>query len=406
MNRLEMAEEIAKRVPMLAQRDKDEWKRAEQLRKKFVSDYPAIKISRLAPDEYVIGKGANNRSFCYRLEREMDILGNILGATAFKFGVYFGHTKSDPVDRYRFASHWGSNHNEAFVAVKQAIVDLLAAADQNDFGSIAQNKLSPMFKGKILFLYHPKQYASIYSWPYLKYFFTALDLDDNFECEADMQRALMRYRAKWPKLRNQHPVLYQCFLYDVFGNPKYSTSSGHAAPSIPLLKTAVEGAQFIGQMPAMPAARVAKHAGHGKINHEARQKNSKRTGDRGELVVLALEKQRLIQAGKTKLAKQIDHIAQRDDNAGFDILSFDDDGTERPIEVKATSAPDLRNGFYITAKELEKSGKLPNYRLYIVFSAMSKSPRILTIKQPAFNGVDFLPRPVAYHVTLSTKITI
>jgi hypothetical protein len=200
-------------------------------------------------------------------------------------------------------------------------------------------------------------------------------------------------------------VLYQRFLYDVFGNPKYSTSSGHAAPSIPLLNTAVEGAQFIGKMPAMPPAAAAKPAGHGKTNHEDRQKNSKRTGDRGELVVLALEKQRLIQAGKTKLAKQIDHIAQRDDNTGFDILSFDDDGTERPIEVKATTGKNLDRGFYLTHNELEKAGALPNYHLYIVFSAMSKQPRILPLKHPALNGADFMLRPVAFHVTLSTHKT-
>ena len=83
MNRLAMAEEIVQRVPVLAQLDKDELNSAEQPRRQFVADFPLETIARLALDDYVIGKGAGNWSFCYRLERDMDSLGRILGATAF-----------------------------------------------------------------------------------------------------------------------------------------------------------------------------------------------------------------------------------------------------------------------------------------------------------------------------------
>lgn len=93
MNRLDMSQEIAKRVPLLSKRDKDEWKNAEKIRREFVFDYPVSQIRSMTLDEYVIGKGRNNRSFCYRLEREMDSLGRILGATASKFGIYYGRTK-------------------------------------------------------------------------------------------------------------------------------------------------------------------------------------------------------------------------------------------------------------------------------------------------------------------------
>jgi hypothetical protein len=258
-----------------------------------------------------------------------------------------------------------------------------------------------MLKGKILFLYHPDQFAPIYAWPHLEHFISELDLDGAFECEADMQRALMDYRATWPELKAQPPALYMRLLYDMFGPPAAPTTSGSAAPSIPMLKTAVDGAQFISQLPAMPpAAAPTGPVGHGKTNHETRQKNSKRTGDRGELIVLALEKQRLIQAGKLKLAENVDHVADRDDGLGYDILSFDDDGTERPIEVKATTASNLQNGFYISATELEKSAELLNYHLYLVFSALSKSPRVFTMKQPNLKGLGFDLEPLNYRVTV------
>jgi hypothetical protein len=44
MNRLDMEEEIAERVPALALRYKDKWKNAEKLRSKFVADYSIPKI--------------------------------------------------------------------------------------------------------------------------------------------------------------------------------------------------------------------------------------------------------------------------------------------------------------------------------------------------------------------------
>jgi hypothetical protein len=201
-----------------------------------------------------------------------------------------------------------------------------------------------------------------------------LDLEGSFACEAEMQRALLDYRATWPEFKTQPVALYMRLLYDIFGPRDAPATPGAAAINIPVLNTAIDGAQFIGEMPVSPPATKKQPAGPGKTDYEARQKNSKRTGDRGKLIVLALEKQRLIRAGKLKLAERVDHIADRDDGLGYDILSFDDDGTERTIEIKATTGPNLQNVFYISANELEKSAELPNYHLHIVFSALSKAP--------------------------------
>jgi hypothetical protein len=88
------------------------------------------------------------------------------------------------------------------------------------------------------------------------------------------------------------------------------------------------------------------------------------------------------------------------DGAGFDILSYEENGMKRRIEVKATSGECLDGGFYISSNELEKAAALENYYLYLVFSAMSKKPRVLPLKHPALNGNSFVLRPVTYHVTL------
>src|SRR5712691_4332866 len=208
MNRLAMGEEIAVRVPTLAKGYKEEWKHLESLRRGFVADYPIRKIPTLMLDEYVIGKGGDNRSFCYRLEREMDALGRILGATSFKFGVYYGRTKRDPSERYRFASHWGSSLEEAFTSVKRAIVDLLQAVKKGESQAIDSTRLSRMFKGKLLFLYYPEEFAPIYSRDHLEHFVAALDLSEPLNSGAEMQRALMDYRTTWPQLQRQPAALY------------------------------------------------------------------------------------------------------------------------------------------------------------------------------------------------------
>jgi hypothetical protein len=403
VNRLDMAGEIAKRVPMLAKRDEDEWLEAEKLRKAFVADYPLQRISNLALDEYLIGKGSGNRSFCYRLEREMDTLGKIVGATAFKFGVYFGRTKSDATDKYRFATRWGSNPNEALTAVKQAIVQLLQAAAVGDSDAIAKNRLSPMLKGKILFVYYPEKFAPIYSGEHLEHFIASLDLRGSFQCGADMQRALMDYRATWPELLAQPPALYMRLLYDIFNYPSKGDASGAGLPQAPLLDEAINGAQFITEMPTLPVAPDLKAKLPAKIDYEKQARGFKRIGDRGEALVVALERARLIQAGKPELAARLKHVSQEEDSAGYDILSFDEDGSHRPIEVKATTGKNLDRGFYISHNEVEQAKALPNYHIYFVFSAMTKQPRILRCNTPAFNGVDFLLRPVAYHVTLSAQ---
>ena len=401
MNRLDMAEEITERVPSLSEYYKEDWKAAERVRKEFVSDYPLSKIRSLSLDEYVIGKGSDNRSFCYRLEREMDILGRILGATAFKFGIYFGRTKTNAADKYRFSSIWGSNKKEVFTAIKNAIFNLLQDVDKGDMSAVAKNRLSPMFKGKILHIYRPDQFAPIYSEKHLEYFIANLNISGSFQSGAEMQRALMDYRKMWSELKEQPIPLYMRMLYDIFGHPANNNSGKGGTVKLPLLDDAVRGAEFIEHMPAISHKTTPLPSDIGATNHEKRQKQLKRIGDRGEAIVLALEKNRLIQSGKFKLARRIDPVSQQSDSIGYDILSFDEDGSERYIEVKSTASNNLDRGFYISSNELEKAKALGNYYIYFVFSAMSNKPKVLPMKHPALDGKDFILRPITYQVTVN-----
>jgi hypothetical protein len=259
-----------------------------------------------------------------------------------------------------------------------------------------------MFKGKLLFLYHPDDFAPIYSKEHLQHFVAQLNIGGAYRYGPDFQRALMEYRSTWPLLVAESAALYMRFLYDLFGYPPSESVATGAQPDPPLLNDAVGGAKFIESMPPPSEKAAVSKTKKGKSDHEKTQRNNKRIGDRGETIVLALEEDRLTHAGRADLVRRLDHVADHYDGAGFDILSFDDDGAERPIEVKSTTS-NLDPGFYLTANELEKSKELANYHFYFVFSAMSKNPRIFRLKEPKLEGPDFSMRPVTFHVTRTIK---
>lgn len=75
-------------------------------------------------------------------------------------------------------------------------------------------------------------------------------------------------------------------------------------------------------------------------------------GRAGEERVLAHERASLLAAGRTDLAERIRWVSHVDgDGAGYDILSFDIDGSDRLIEVKTTNGWE-RTPFHISRNEL------------------------------------------------------
>ena len=66
----------------------------EALRRQFVSDFNVQKFMKMEKEEYVIGLQKEN-TFCYRIEQELAPLGNMIGANASKFGLYYGKSGND-----------------------------------------------------------------------------------------------------------------------------------------------------------------------------------------------------------------------------------------------------------------------------------------------------------------------
>jgi hypothetical protein len=95
------------------------------------------------------------------------------------------------------------------------------------------------------------------------------------------------------------------------------------------------------------------------------EKENKRVGDLGELLVLQYEQKKLKLLG---IKKKPNHISKtQGDGLGYDILSYDETGHEIYIEVK-TTVSNFDTPFYITHHELERSiqdsAKFVLYRLF------------------------------------------
>jgi hypothetical protein len=115
-----------------------------------------------------------------------------------------------------------------------------------------------------------------------------------------------------------------------------------------------------------------------KVNYLQREQQNTKSGQLGEQLVISFEKNRLIQDGKESLADKIEWVSKYHDGAGFDILSKNDNGSDRYIEVKSTKLS-KQTPIFFSNNEFEFANKNgTNYYLYRVFNLID-NPRFFTI---------------------------
>lgn len=101
------------------------------------------------------------------------------------------------------------------------------------------------------------------------------------------------------------------------------------------------------------------------IEREARNASLGRAGE--ELIVLS-ERKRLASVGRSRLADRVEHVAvTQGDGLGYDVRSFNEDGSSRLIEVKTTRGG-IEVPFFVTRNELRVSRlEGETYHLFRVF---------------------------------------
>lgn len=139
-------------------------------------------------------------------------------------------------------------------------------------------------------------------------------------------------------------------------------------------------------VPALSEAREARPEGLArlvrKFDPAARDERNRLLGRLGEQHVLHHEIARLISGERMDLAKKVEWTSDvHGDGAGYDIKSFDLDGSDRLIEVKATKGGPTTD-FFLTRNEREVSMERQEaWRLYRLHTAFTE-PRLFVLRPP------------------------
>ena len=390
------------------------YRKLERLRNDFVKLFPLSRIATLTFEEYVEGKKINGKlninSFCYWVEWTTIELGKMQGARADKFGLYCDKKTQE----YKFLKEF-ANANSALSSLKTKISNLIQFARSASLEDIKNVKLSPMFKGKILFLYYPDRFINIFSEGHADYFIdniglssggSSIDLIDKRELifAFKMEDSIMKEWKMWEFLD---------FLYTQFGWPPKKESTPTVLrdyidfkedyPNLrdirpEFINLEIDSSKGLSKKERKKALSITKI-----VDFEKENKKNKRLGEHGESVVLNAERDSLREMDKAGLADRIRQISKENISAGYDILSFEEDGRNKYIEVKSTNnSPSSQANFLITINECEKAKELKNYYIYIVFNVKSKNPKIWRLRDPfSFQDKGLTLTPISFRVEIS-----
>jgi hypothetical protein len=119
-----------------------------------------------------------------------------------------------------------------------------------------------------------------------------------------------------------------------------------------------------------------------KYDVAERDARNRALGRAGEERVLTHERASLLAAGRTDLAERIRWVSHVDgDGAGYDIRSFDANGSDRLIEVKTTNGWE-RTPFHVTRNELAVAeAHRDDWRLVRLWN-FAREPRAFELQPP------------------------
>lgn len=315
---------------------------AEQVRGAFLDAFPLAKLPQLRLDQYVIG--TQRPTFCAFVEAKTRAWANIQGATASKFGIYYGRTKKDAQLRYRYQGRLGMSEHEAYRSVKRYLLQLVALGQARTlhFPAIDAIPLSQMFKAKILSLYFPKRFLNVCSGDHLRLLAKQLHLPDGLPL-SEYQHRLLQVRATHSLSAEWKNPKFMAYLYQTYIHSGVLPTPGIRRPR---------------KKPSRPT------------NFDEIQAERSRIGKLAEAYALAYEQERLRGADLAHLVPRIQDRTQYAGD-GYDFLSFSTATQSRYIEVKsiARERGSTTSRFFLSANEFEVSrtpGMNAHYYFYLV----------------------------------------
>ena len=208
----------------------------ENKRKNFIRHFNREYLESMTIDQYVIG-GGDKENFCYRIEFEQVEMGDIRGSLA---GVkrYWVWRDKDTGD-YATLPRFKGNAQEAFLAIRGEICHLLDAGEVDDYETIGKCPVSNLFKYKILAMYYPNKFLSIYSLDHLTHYCNMAGiLPVEGDDELTLQRKLLQWKEAHDEVRDLSLLEYAYWLYsdEGFGRPPKEKAMTQSRPMLSKLR--------------------------------------------------------------------------------------------------------------------------------------------------------------------------
>jgi hypothetical protein len=207
-----------------------------------------------------------------------------------------------------------------------------------------------------------------------------------------------------PTIRGYRPrPNFQNALID--GVDRYLAAKGEPSfvSAVPLLAAVAESpALWVGPAPDTtlvendPPARMRQLIR--KFDPAERDARNRNLGKRGEELVYLHEQLKLRTADRDDLARKVEWTSEvKGDGAGYDIRSFEPNGSERLIEVKTTNGP-AKTPFFLSENERAFSDERADaFRLLRLYAFIEK-PCAFELRPPLSERLAL--NPVSYRATL------
>jgi hypothetical protein len=191
------------------------------------------------------------------------------------------------------------------------------------------------------------------------------------------------YIAGYKPRSNYQQLLYEVVSDRLVASPQLLNVAAADADQ-PIVVPEVE--DILSVLTSPPASTEPPRAVHQSgisrsfpTNYLEREAHNRSLGSAGEEFVLNFERARLLSLNKDVLAVRIEHTSRvRGDGEGYDILSFEESGRERLIEVKTTKYG-RETPFFVSSNEVAVSeSHADQYHLYRLFG-FRLDPRLFTV---------------------------
>lgn len=170
--------------------------------------------------------------------------------------------------------------------------------------------------------------------------------------------------------------------------------------SAPVLPTEIDFSSVLVDPPKPKAepSGSAKGGGPKKIDHKQKAHANDAVGKFGEDFAIAYETWRLRE--NPELLKKLRHVSKEDDTLGYDIESYELNGTPRFIEVKGTLGP-METRFFLSAAELACAEAKGEQYVVLRVAQLANDPKCCEIRYP-FAGKLTLT-PATYSVAFAAE---